>query len=145
MIVCSVQVKSFNLLGLCLGHHIEICFFENWSFIRVISRSCYVRRHLKKKKKIRNSNDLHSLVAIQNTEFIPDDSFGRNTDKLRCSQNKVVMMIVVFEMHLYQRNWKRRNVFGWQSWKDFHVLKDSRVLLLLQRAYLGGMNWDWHI
>ena len=93
-----------------------------------------------KKKKIRNSNDLHSLVAIQNTEFISDDSFRRNTDQLRCSQNKVVMMIVVFEMDLYQRNWKRRKVFGWQSWKDFHVLKDSHVLLLLQRAYLDGMN-----
>ena len=49
MIVCSVQVKSFNLLGLCLNHHIEICFFQNWSFIRFM-RSCYVRRHLKKKK-----------------------------------------------------------------------------------------------
>ena len=71
------------------------------------------------KKKIRNCNDLHSLVAIQNSEFIPDDSFGRNTDKLRCSQNKVVMMTVVFEIYLYQRNWKRKKVFGRQSWKEY--------------------------
>ena len=49
MKVQFVKFKSFNLLGLCLNHHIEICFFQNWSFIRFM-RSCYVRRHLKKKK-----------------------------------------------------------------------------------------------
>lgn len=45
MIVYFSDIKSFNLLGLYLGDHTEIFFFQNLTFIRGILRSFYIRRH----------------------------------------------------------------------------------------------------
>lgn len=46
--------------------------------------------------------------------------FESNIDKLRCNQDKV-MMLMVLEMHLHSKNWKRRKIFGGQSWKKDYM------------------------
>lgn len=76
IIVYFVEDNSFNSLSLYLGVHTEICSLPNLSFMRTILRSCYARRHFWLKK-IELTNYLHLSLAIQNTEFSPNDAFWK--------------------------------------------------------------------